>query len=321
VLLCLLAAMMFAISTTLKHLSADATSDVANLSPRKLARFVQDTMSHRLWIAGIGCDVAGVGLQVVALHLGALAIVQPLMVSGLLFALILRQHFDHRPFGRVRLGWAVVLVGALAGFLVLASVGSPGAADAGPDRLPAVIAGCIGVVLIIGCVEVGRRQRGAGRRGSLIGIAVGTLYAAGAALLKAVTDIAVRSPLDVLQSWQLYALIAVGLIGLLLNQIAFQAGRLSASLPAIATTDPLLSIVIGVAVYDEQLNRGPAGGAVLVALLGLMGIAVIQLARSTDGDKTSRRIHRCQSAANGLDCALAPNAANPYAASIVRSNL
>jgi hypothetical protein len=52
----------------------------------------------------------------------------------------------------------------------------------------------------------------------------------------------------VLGSWQLYIVIALGIGGLLLNQLAFQAGPIAASLPATATIDPLLSIVVGVLV-------------------------------------------------------------------------
>jgi len=48
-------------------------------------------VSHRLWLAGILADTGGLGLQVYALHLGALAVVQPLLVIGLLFALALNH--------------------------------------------------------------------------------------------------------------------------------------------------------------------------------------------------------------------------------------
>ncbi|MCW2523393.1 MAG: hypothetical protein JWO63_1728, partial [Frankiales bacterium] len=105
-----------------------------------------------------------------------------------------------------------------------------------------------------------------------------------AALLKSLTGIAVRAPLAVFSSWQLYAVVLVGAAGLLLNQLAFQAGPLSASLPAAATVDPLLSIVIGVGVFDEHVNRGVGSGLALLTLLMLMGAAVIQLARGAARD-------------------------------------
>ena len=76
-----------------------------------------------------------------------------------------------------------------------------------------------------------------------------------------------------LTSWQLYTVVVVGAIGLFLSQLAFQAGPLTASLPAMATVDPLLSIVVGVLVYDEHIHRGPwsGPGLVLMVLLGGLG--------------------------------------------------
>ncbi len=280
VVLSLAAAFAFAASSSLKHVSAGHVPDAQSLHPGKLGRFVLATLSHRLWLSGIGCDVVGLTLQIIALHLGALVIVQPLLVSGLLFALILRQRFEHHDITRRQLTWGVLLTAALAGFVLLASTSHPTAHETA-DRLPAVVAGVLGFVLAAACVVLGRRLRAAGRSAALLGIAVGIIYAATAALLKALTDIAVRGPVSLLESWQLYAVIAVGAAGLLLNQLAFQAGPITASLPATATVDPLLSIVVGVLVYDEQIRRGPGSGAVLVLLLLVLGAAVVQLARTS----------------------------------------
>ncbi len=74
-------------------------------------------------------------------------------------------------------------------------------------------------------------------------------------------------------------MLVVGAGGQLLTQLAFQAGPITASLPAISTVDPLLSVLIGVLVYHERLHRGPLGGVLLLALLLLLVISVIQLGR------------------------------------------
>jgi len=41
------------------------------------------TLSHPLWLSGIGADVVGLSLQILASHFGPLGVVQPLMISGL----------------------------------------------------------------------------------------------------------------------------------------------------------------------------------------------------------------------------------------------
>lgn len=276
------AAFAFALSSSLKHVSAGHHPDAQSMHPGKLRRFVGAMLSHPLWLGGIGCDLVGLTLQIFALHLGKLTVVQPLLVSGLLFALVLRQFHDRHHITRRQLGWATILCVALAGFVVLALSGNSPHIHETADRWPAVVVGACGIVLAGVSVELGRRQRHGGRSAALLGVAVGTIYAALAALLKAVTDIVTRSPLDVFTSWQLYVVVIIGALGLLLNQLAFQAGPITASLPATATVDPLLSVVVGVVVYDEHIRSGPGGGVVLALLVILLGAAVIQLARTPD---------------------------------------
>ncbi|MGI8666695.1 MAG: DMT family transporter [Jatrophihabitans sp.] len=271
-------ALAFAASTNLKHSSAGEVPSVQRLRAGALARFVAATLSHRLWLAGIVTDVIGLSLQVLALHLGDLAVVQPLLISGLLFALLLRRR-QGRPVTTHEVRWALVLTGCLIAFLFLAGANPSGPQLPGPDRLPAVVAAWVGLLVAAACLVLAHRRRPAADAAALIGVAVGVVYAATAALLKGLTDRAVHGPWAALTSWQLYTVIVVGAIGLLLSQLAFQAGPLTASLPAIATVDPLLSIVVGVLVYDEHIHRGPWSGAGLVVLMLVLGVSVIQLGK------------------------------------------
>ena len=87
VVVTLASALAFSVSSSLKHVSAGQVPDAQDLGARSLGRFVRATLAHPLWLGGIGADVVGLSLQVIALHLGALGVVQPLLISGLLFAL------------------------------------------------------------------------------------------------------------------------------------------------------------------------------------------------------------------------------------------
>lgn len=273
----LAAAAAFGLSSSLKHGSAGQVPDAGTLDARRVRRLVRSTLIHPLWLGGIGADVVGLTLQIVALHMGALSLVQPLLVSGLVFALLLRQVSERRLDARA-LGWALLLALGLAAFVVIS-----GSARAAPakhtDHGPAIAAAVVGVVLVAVCVALSRREGRSSRPAAILGVAVGTTYAATAALLKTVTDRAVNGPVALLSSWELYVVLAVGGLGLLLNQLAFQAGPLTASLPAIATVDPLLSIALGVTVYDERLRHGGAASLGLAVVLLVMGAALIQLAR------------------------------------------
>ena len=281
------AAVAFGSSSALKHMSAGDAPDAQSMRPTHLGRFIRATVTHRLWLGAIVCDVVGLVLQIFALHLGALSLVQPLLVTGLVFALIFRWLFGTESLSKRQGVWAVMVTVSLAVFLLLAA---PRTQSSGPehvDKVPALIAGGVGIVLVLLLIELGRRRRVHHQKAALLGIAVGIVYAAMAALLKAVTDVAADSFPHIFTSWQLYAFLIAGGSGMLLNQLAFQAGPLSASLPATSTVDPLLSIVIGVAIYDEHVRHSTVDGIVLVAVLLVVGLSVIQLVRATEsGDLT-----------------------------------
>lgn len=292
--LSLASALAFAASSSLKHISAAAVPDAQGWHPGKLKAFVQATVRHRLWIAGIGCDVIAVALQIVALHFGGLAVVQPLLITGLLFALLFRRWHDPRQVSRSQLGWAVLVCAGLAAFMILAA-GT--ATNQHVDRVPAAIAGATGAVVALACVVQGRRMSSRGGAAAVLGIAVGLIYAATAALLKAVTTIATTDLDSLLSSWQLYLTIVLGAAGLLLNQLAFQAGPIAASLPATAAVDPMASIAVGVLVFDEHV-RQIGWGLPLVASLIVLAAGVIQLARSAPlADEVTERDEARQPAA------------------------
>lgn len=287
-------AAFFAVSTTLKHRSAGHVPDAQQLTPTQLGRFIGSTVTHRLWLGGIAADVGGLGLQVYALHVGALAIVQPVLISGLLFSLLLNHATADTRISRREFSWAAVLAASLVGFLAVSGVSNKtttNGATHGADHGPAISAAALVVVIAAVLITLARRVP-RGLAASMLGVTVGFCYAATASLIKSCSNIAVAGGLlDVLTSWQLYLLIAVGAAGMLLNQLAFQAGPLTASLPAIATVDPILSVAIGVWVYDERLNHSPLATVGDIALLLLLSLATIMLSRITAETEQVEQTH------------------------------
>lgn len=82
-----------------------------------------------------------------------------------------------------------------------------------------------------------------------------------------------------LAGWQLYALIAVGAVGIALSQLAYRSGPLSASLPAMNSINPLVSVLIGVAVLDEHFRTGTIPSTFEALALAVMTLATVQLSR------------------------------------------
>ncbi|HET9967322.1 MAG TPA: hypothetical protein VFQ68_03735, partial [Streptosporangiaceae bacterium] len=73
VVLTLTAAFLFGLSSVLEQRSTKLVPDRGPVSPRLLA----DLARQRRWLAALGVQIAGNVLQIVALHFGELAVVQP----------------------------------------------------------------------------------------------------------------------------------------------------------------------------------------------------------------------------------------------------
>jgi hypothetical protein len=88
--------------------------------------------------------------------------------------------------------------------------------------------------------------------------------------------------------WQPWALISLGLAGLLLSQSAYQAGALSVSLPIIDTLEPISGVVIGTAIFGEHLAASPAALALQLAgaVIAVAGIALLDPASMAPGDRS-----------------------------------
>lgn len=269
------AAGVFAVAALLEHRSAGQVPDAQGLAPRQLASFVRATLRHPWWLAGMGFNAVGFALHALALHTSALSVVQPLLVCGVLFALPLNHWLLGEPITATELGWAVALVAGLVGFLITGTAGVS-ASHEPADTGPAVAAGLLAVAVVGSLAATARRG---GRGATLLGAATGIVYALTATLIKACTNVLVHGPVALLVSWQLYTLLVTGVVGLLLNQLSYQAGPLAASLPAITVVDPLLAVLLGVVIYDENLRHTPLAIACEFAFLGLLASAATALTR------------------------------------------
>ncbi len=274
-------AAFFSVATALKHRSAGQVPRLHHVRPSDLLAFAAATLRSPLWLGGILADVGGLALQVLALHIGALTVVQPLLVTSVLFALVVAHRVAGTRISRREVVLGAALVLSVAGFLIIS--GAVNAKAGQTDRSAAVVTAAAFLLAVAGCTIASRRytrrKLDSRRAAALLGVAAGTIYAGTAALIKACTKILQHGPVALLTSWQLYALIIAGATGLLLAQLAFQAGPLAASLPATAATDPLASVVLGVVVFDEQLRHSVIPLLLSVLCLMLMSTAVFLLSR------------------------------------------
>jgi len=256
VLLALAASAAFAVAAVTQQGAASRLAAGRAFDPAVLARLAR----RRAWLAGLAAVIAGFMLQAAALGLGRLVVIEPVLASSLLFALVLAARRERRPLSRTEWAAALAVVGGLAVFL---AVGQPtgGQRTAGAAALGLAAAVAAGVTGL--CVVLAGRLPGP-RRALLFGVAGGVAAGATDALTKSVAVLAPGHPLGLFADARLYLLIGVGLLAFTIQQNGYRAAALAAFLPAFAVVEPVSGSLAGLIIYHERLNAGP--GQVVVEL-------------------------------------------------------
>jgi drug/metabolite transporter (DMT)-like permease len=251
------------------------------LSPR----LILDLVRQPLWLIAIAANVVGFILQVVALAYGSLALVQPLLVSDLLFAVLIAWYLRQRasePQPDMRPIWAGVAITTigLAGFLVIGQP-TPGHTQAKLSMLAPL---AIGYVVVVGaCLVVANRN--VNLRPLALATGCGVSYGIAAFLIKLLTSEFGGGLAAVFTNWPIYLFAVVGPAGFILNQNALQQGTLLAPVQAIiSVADPVISIALGIAWLDVRLRSSPGAiaGEVISFLLLTVGIILTSRAHVAD---------------------------------------
>ncbi|MGW6421880.1 DMT family transporter [Nocardia sp. NPDC055053] len=263
------AALLFAVASVAQQRAAAAVPEGSALM-RSLLR------SKRWWAAIVG-DVGGYGMQVLALSLGAVLIVQPILVSSLVFALPLSARLNHQRITGRAAATALVLVAALVVFLI---VGNPTAGEETAPLREWLVPLTILLSIVALATLAGFLVPNPSGRALALGLAGGALFGLAAALTDRVVTLFGDGPGAVLSGWQTWALVAAGLLGFYLQQRAYQAGPLAASLPAAAVAEPLAAAFLGLTALDEQLRTDGAGLIVVAVSVVVMCVATVALCRT-----------------------------------------
>jgi drug/metabolite transporter (DMT)-like permease len=267
----LVSAFLYALASATQQQAASAVPEDV-----KGVRLVLRLVRVPAWWAGFVGDTGGFIAQGIALALGSLVLVQPLLVSVLLFALPLGAWFGHRRVTRANWSWAAVLTVSLAVFVVVANP------TEGIDRAPGEDWVVVGLILgpIVAASLLGAAVTRGTTRAVLLAVATGVCYGVTAALLKTVMSLLGDGLFEVFLHWETYALAVAATAGTYLQQAAFQAGALEASLPAVTVLEPVVAVVLGVTIMQEDVRATDFEWvAIGLAVLAMAG-GTIALARA-----------------------------------------
>jgi drug/metabolite transporter (DMT)-like permease len=234
-----------------------------------------------LWLLGWAAAGGTFIFQALALHNGPMSVVQPVLITELVFVLALRRVWIRQRVAAA--AWASVLVvcGSLAVFLIAAE---PSGGQPVPDTKEWLSAGLVFVGAIAVLAALGRTGRPM-RRAALFGAAAALTWALEATFLKAATDTLTAFGISgMLTRWPVYALIGAGIAGTLLEQAALHVGPLSVSQPVLVIINPFASIILSVWLFDERFTNSPARIAVAALSFAVMAAGVVMLTRTAPQD-------------------------------------
>ncbi|MGW4382529.1 DMT family transporter [Kitasatospora sp. NPDC004531] len=239
-------------------------------------RLLLDLMRMPDWLLGIAFMIAGQALSALALSQGEVTLVEPLLATNLVWAMLLARRITGTRLGRS--GWiGVALIGL--GVTAFIAAGQPGGGGpgVGPLRQWLVIGTVAGLALLL--VSAARRLP-LFEEATLLALAAGLLYGLQDALTRATFDlIDEHGVAPAFVSWQPYTVIAIGVVGLLLVQSAFEAAPLRMSLPALTAAQPLAGIACAVGFLGDRVRITPGALAWQSAGMAAIVVGVVVLGR------------------------------------------
>ena len=274
-LLGLLAAFSFAFGLVLQQRGTLQTT-----APEGDPRFMAEVIRKPVWLLGGVLVIVGWILQAWALDYGSLVVVQSLMALSLVFALPLGVRFTGQHVGRRSIIGALV---TLVGIVLLVAVGQPQGGIAQPSSTAWITSGLIILVMIVLVVVIGRRRRGP-VAAVMFATAAGFCFAFQAAVTKVFVGELGNGVGAAFSSWYVYALILSAILGFGLQQSALKSGFLAPAMAALNAATLAVSVILGVAIFQETLSQGrgrlsPAAVGLTVAIVGVIVLAYPEGAR------------------------------------------
>ena len=262
------ASVLYNTSIALQALEARQVPGEHSLRVSLIGRLVR----NRRWLGATALGLVGWPLEIVALLLAPLTVVQPCLASGLILLLWL---------GATRLGEAPGRREALAVAAIVAGVG--GVAWAAPERTTdhaGTAAIAIALVLVAIPIAAPYALRGrAAALGTLAVISAGCGYAWTAIASKLLTDELAAGAILVAVAWLATAAASEG-IALLSEMSALQRRAATHVAPTMFAVQILVPVLLAPLIFGESWGDTPLGGVALVAFMAFAVAGTTLLAGS-----------------------------------------
>ena len=224
------------------------------------------------WLAATALAIVGWPLQLAALSLAPLTLVQPTLALGILLLLALGSRILHEPVRPVQVGAVLAIVAGVAGIAVSAPENSD-TYTTGPELwiVLGAMAGLAGVAFVAG--------RSGSRAGGLRVIGAGAAFAATAFVSKLIVDELSAGRTGRALAWAAAAVTAAAL-GLLCEMSGLQRREVARVAPPIFVIETVVPVLCAPLLTGEKWGDTPLGGAVIVLSLVVVAAGGAVLGRT-----------------------------------------
>lgn len=260
----------------------DAVSDknvVSAKKPRKLGRgslSIKQLFALLIkpkWLSGTAFMALGIGLQLAALSLAPLIVVQPVGAIALVITSLLNARVTKTRLNRGTIIAISLCTLGIAAFVAMAS-GVANETLLNDDRLREVL-GVLGVILVLFTVLFFTLGRQAKALTYVIG--AGVLYGFVATLAKVVIQRIYQTQFEWLTVFCLIALIGAVSMGSWFVQNAYSSGPPDLVIAGLTVIDPLVAVSIGIVILGEatSANLPVMLGFGLSAIVAVIGVILL----------------------------------------------
>jgi hypothetical protein len=247
------ASLLYNTSIALQALEARDVPHEHSLRPSLIGRLLR----NRRWLGATGLGLLGWPLEVVALLLAPLTVVQPCLVSGLILLLWLgATRLGEKP-GRREFVAVAAIIGGVAGI-----------AWAAPERTTNHAGAlAIGLALVLIAIPIAAPYlRGRTSAGRLAVVSAGFGYAWTAIASKLLTDELATGTLLLAAAWLATAAASEGL-ALLSEMSALQRRAATHVAPVMFAIQVLVPVTLAPLIFGESWATTPLGGVALIAFI------------------------------------------------------
>ncbi|WGW13384.1 multidrug transporter [Saxibacter everestensis] len=261
VVLALTSAVCLAFGAHFQHGAVQTQERTGSFKFKHLLELAKD----RRWLLGLGVLGLGMLLNVVALSIAPVMVVQPMGTFSLIVAVLMGMTLRGLKFKRRVLAAVLVCTVGLGLFVTLSALNAHSPLLTGPEALPVTVL-TLTVSAVFGLVALLRKKSG----NLFYIIAAGVLFGCVAASVHLVGQ-QLLNGLDTV-SWECFiGIIAAGLLGSWFVQTAYASGPPELVIAGLTVIDPIVAVIIGAIVLQEASKVSP----VILTLMIVCGACAV----------------------------------------------